>query len=330
MKKWKRAVGVLTSVVLTAAMGMTSFGWDTNRFLYEPTVDANGYVTGWNWEDQDLDGVFECYYSNAEFFNSCDEEYKLAAHTWNRYTDVNKYIRTTPDGYQVNVRSQWVVDGVVQTKTREIAVAPLLDIPYDPAHPLARVVDKWNLRLPSDTLGGWNVCDESLQALLTGQMDYHATLDIANYATLQDGMYVATRNGNTIYVTKEDYDEGYRMEKELYEWFCNWLNGMDFENMTEMERAKEIQKVMAKVKYDVETTGSTRYAYYRTLIEQQGMCGECAVTACSLAKALGLKAAVSGTANHDVYYIQVDGVVYFGQNDMLNLNAPTPDTIICH
>lgn len=28
------------------------------------------------------------------------------------------------------------------------------------------------------------------------------------------------------------------IENALYQWFCNWLNGMDFENMSEMQRAR--------------------------------------------------------------------------------------------
>ena len=37
------------------------------------------------------------------------------------------------------------------------------------------------------------------------------------------------------------------MENALYEWFCNWINNMNFEDITERERIKEIQKVMAPV-----------------------------------------------------------------------------------
>ena len=57
------------------------------------------------------------------------------------------------------------------------------------------------------------------------------------------------------------------------------------------------------------------------------MCAEYAMTATSLAKALGLKTAVSGTGSHAVYYIQVDGVAYFGQNNELNLTNPTPEYV---
>ena len=141
MTKRKKCVALLASMVLAASTSITSFAWDTEQYLYEPTVDENGYVTGWNWEDTDCDGTFECYYRNMDFYNSCDDEFKRVLHKWTALTDVNQYIRTTPDGYQVNAKMQWVVDGVVQTKTREKDTSAddsvLADIPYDPAHPLA-------------------------------------------------------------------------------------------------------------------------------------------------------------------------------------------------
>lgn len=51
------------------------------------------------------------------------------------------------------------------------------------------------------------------------------------------------------------------------------------------------------------------------------------MTVMGLAKALGLKSAVNGTGDHAVYYIQVDGVAYFGQNQKLNLDTPTSDNV---
>jgi methionine synthase II (cobalamin-independent) len=98
---------------------------------------------------------------------------------------------------------------------------------------------------------------------------------------------------------------------------------MDFENMSEMDRAREIQKVMAQVKYKI---GSPTM-YYAVLINHEGDCSRTAMTACALAKALGLKSAVAGTTDHMIYYIQVDGKAYFGQNNTLNLDFPTPDNV---
>ena len=67
---------------------------------------------------------------------------------------------------------------------------------------------------------------------------------------------------------------------------------------------------------------------YSVLIDKKGLCSEYALTACSLAKSLGLKAAINRMSyNHAVYYIQIDGKAYFGQNNDLDLDFPTPDNV---
>ena len=43
---------------------------------------------------------------------------------------------------------------------------------------------------------------------------------------------------------------------------------MDFENMSEMDRAREIQKVMAQIKFQW-ASSITRYTYYDTLINKR-------------------------------------------------------------
>ena len=163
-----------------------------------------------------------------------------------------------------------------------------------------------------------HICNTNVQAMLTGQMDQYYAAPV--------GESVNPSTGTTIYTSQEDYDYARMTEQALYNWFCNWLNGMDFENMSEMDKAKEIQKVMAQVEFLTEDN-EVGNSQYKILIEKKGACGACAVTATSLAKALGLKSAVSGTGNHAVYYIQVDGVGYFGQNNVLNLDTPTPDYV---
>lgn len=188
---------------------------------------------------------------------------------------------------------------------------------YDPEHPLASMVDTWNLKITDDKYSNY-VCDNNVQAMLTGQMDQYFAAPVGEYVDVV---------GNHIYTEQEDYDAARANEQALYSWFCEWLNGMDFQNMSEMDRAKEIQKVLAQ---GINITGENSYnrnAYYSVLIDKQGMCAEYAVTATSLARALGLKTAVSGSGIHAVYYIQVDGVGYFGQNNTLNLNNPTPDYV---
>ena len=261
----------------------------------------------WQWQDVNGDGISECYYY--------DDNGTMLTNT------------TTPDGYTVDSNGAWVVNGVVQTQTSGTASNTVNhNAGYDPAHPLAGKIDEWNLRLPSNTLTGFSICSDSLQALLTGQMDYYNYLDIANYGTLIDGVYVAERNGSTFYITEEDYIKGKQQDQQLYDWFCGWLNSMDFENMSEMERAREIQKVMAQIEYEYDDN-DTSDTYISTLIEKGGTCAECAMTATALAKALGLKTAISGVGTHTVYYIQVDGITYFGQNETLNLDTPTPDYV---
>lgn len=192
---------------------------------------------------------------------------------------------------------------------------------YDPEHPLAGKIDEWDLRLPKNYIGYKVIVNDNVQALLTGQMD--------QYYIPPAGYSINPTTGTQMYVSQEDYDANVRNTQALYSWFCNWLNGMNFESMSEMEKAKEIQKVLAQ---GINQTGmgeSVRFrlADYSVLIDKQGVCAEYAMTATSLAKALGLKTAVSGTGDHAVYYIQVDGVAYFGQNNKLVLEYPTPDSV---
>lgn len=247
----------------------------------------------WQWQDVNGDGISECYYY--------DDNGTMLTNT------------TTPDGYTVDSNGAWVVNGAVQTQTSGTASNTANhNAGYDPAHPLAGKIDEWNLRLPYQYIGPMYICNTNVQAMLTGQMDQYYAAPV--------GESVNPSTGTTIYTSQEDYNYARMTEQALYDWFCNWLNGMDFENMSEMDKAKEIQKVMAQVEFLTEDN-EVGNSQYKILIEKKGACGACAVTATSLAKALGLKSAVSGTGNHAVYYIQVDGVGYFGQNNELNLDG---------
>ena len=129
-----------------------------------------------------------------------------------------------------------------------------------------------------------------------------------------------------MYTEQADYDWARNNEQVLYNWFCDWLNGMDFENMSEMDKAKEIQKILSQCEYD-STNSLSKSSDYSVLINKKGMCGDFAMTACSLAKALGLKCAISGSGNHFIYYIQVNGQTYFGQNQILTLDFPSNDYV---
>ena len=260
----------------------------------------------WQWLDHNNDGIAECYYIENG-------------------TPLTNTI--TPDGYQVNEAGAWVVDDVVQTQTITVNNSTTTgdvnhNAGYDPAHPLAGKIDEWNLRITNTGLigaSGFNICNENIQALLTNQMNKYYIPPVGNSTN--------PTTGTQMYVSQEDYDTNIHNTQAIYQWFCNWLNGMDFENMSEMDKAKEIQKVLAQGVY--EGLGSSeRNGYYSVLIEKKGLCSEYALTACSLAKALGLKATINRmNSNHAVYYIQVNGKAYFGQNNDLDLDWPTPDNV---
>ena len=93
------------------------------------------------------------------------------------------------------------------------------------------------------------------------------------------GNSINPTTGTQMYVSQEDYDKSVHNTQALYQWFCNWLNSMDFENMSEMDRAREIQKVMAQVRFRTsgERNGSTKWTYYDVLINKEGACAECIV-----------------------------------------------------
>ena len=293
----KQMVTLFMAVTLSVSMSMTALAGQWKQSGTDWKYEDNGtYPTNtWKW----IDG--KCYYFDG-----------------NGYMLSNT---TTPDGYQVDASGAWVVNGVVQTQATGSTGNAAHSGNYDPAHPLAGMVDAWNSRLPTKYLGEFVIANDNVQALLTGQMDQYYIPPV--------GYSTNPTTGTQMYVSQEDYDKNVYNTQALYNWFCNWLNGMNFESMSEMQRAKEIQKVLAQ---GINQTGmgeavDSRYAEYSVLIDKKGVCAEYAMTATSLAKALGLKSAVSGTGDHAVYYIQVDGKAYFGQNNVLNLNVPTPDSV---
>lgn len=305
----KQVLTVFMAGILTASMSMTALaGWEQEGTNWKYNDNGNYAANGWYWIDGNNDGIAESYYFDNTGVLARD---------------------TTVEGYTVNTDGAWVVNGEIQTQNvavnnGDVAIGGVNhSAGYDPAHPLAGKIDEWNLRITNTGLIGVNgnsinICNENVQALLTNQMDKYYIPPVGN-STNPD-------TGTQMHVSQEDYDKNVHNTQALYQWFCNWLNGMDFENMSEMDKAREIQKVLAKGVY--EGLGSSeRNGYYSVLIEKKGLCSEYALTACSLAKSLGLKAAVSGTGTHSVYYIQVDGKAYFGQNNDLDLDWPTPDKV---
>ena len=313
MKTMKKIVALVMAMAMVVGSNMTVFaaGWQQNATgWWWQNDDGSWPANSWQWLDGNGDGVAECYYFDGNGY--------MLANT------------TTPDGYTVNADGAWTVNGVVQTKSVAVNNGNAAtggvnhNAGYDPAHPLAGKIDEWNLRLGNTGLIGENgnsinICNENIQALLTNQMDKYYIPPVGNS--------INPTTGTQMYVFQEDYDKNVHNTQALYQWFCNWLNGMDFENMSEMDKAREIQKVLAQGVY--EGLGSSeRNGYYAVLIEKKGLCSEYALTACSLAKSLGLKAAINRmSSNHAVYYIQIDGKAYFGQNNDLDLDFPTPDNV---
>ena len=121
-------------------------------------------------------------------------------------------------------------------------------------------------------------------------------------------------------------EEQKEVEQVLYNWYCNWLNSFDFENMSEMDRAKAIKKVFSTKSYKIyRNEGNfTNNASYKILIEGKGQCADFAMTARSLAKSMGLKSAIYGSGEHTAYYIQINGVTYEGGNQIFDLDNPSP------
>lgn len=310
MRTMKKIVALLMAMAMVVGSNMTVFasGWQQNTTgWWWQNDDGSWPANSWQWLDGNGDGVAECYYFDGNGY--------MLANT------------TTPDGYTVNADGAWTVNGEIQTQNVAVNNGGAAtggvnhNAGYDPAHPLAGKIDEWNLRISNTGLigaSGIPICYDNVQALLTNQMDKYYIAPVGNS--------IDPETGNQMYVFQEDYDKSVMLENALYQWFCNWLNGMDFENMSEMDKAREIQKVLGQGVY--EGMGSLeRNAYYSVLIDKKGLCAEYALTACSLAKALGLKSAISGTGDHMVYYIQVDGIAYMGSNQVLNLNFPTPDYV---
>ena len=305
----KQVLTVFMAGILTASMSMTALaGWEQEGTNWKYNDNGNYAANGWYWIDGNNDGIAESYYFDNTGILARD---------------------TTVEGYTVNADGAWTVNGEIQTQN--VAVnnggsdtgGVNHSAGYDPAHPLAGKIDEWNLRITNTGLIGVNgnsinICNENVQALLTNQMDKYYIPPVGN-STNPD-------TGTQMYVSQEDYDKNVHNTQALYQWFCNWLNGMDFENMSEMDKAREIQKVLGQGVYDRDGVAS-RNGDYSVLIDRRGQCSEFALTACSLAKALGLKSAISGTGTHSVYYIQVDGKAYFGQNNDLDLDWPTPDNV---
>ena len=286
MKNTKKllAIVIATATMASQAMPAMAAEWKQNEIGYWYQEDNGSYPTNsWKW----ING--RCYYFDSNGY--------MLANT------------TTPDGYTVDATGAWTVNGVVQTQSTEQTSGTVHhNENYDPAHPLANMIDKWNLRLTaeSNALNTLYIAGlPNVHALLTNQMEYY------------------------VEPTGYGVEEQKETEQALYNWFCNWLNGMDFENMSEMDRAKAIRDVLGSASYSLVSEDTYIGQYwlekndpYRVIILKKGRCAEFATTARSLAKSMGLKSAVYGSGEHAVYYIQVDGTTYTGSNQDLYLDFP--------
>lgn len=311
-----KGLTVLLTGVMAVSMSLTAFAGQWMK-------DDVGY---W-WQEDD-----GSYPTNTMKWINADGDLEVEGY----YFDENGYVyRCT---YTGNETGAWTLEEWMETQLPQNTGGTEVrhNEGYDPAHPLAGKIDEWNLRLPEAYTGFSVVASESVQARLTGQMDYYNYLDIANYATLQDGIYIAERNGSTFYVSEEDYKATKDREEILYNWFCNWLNSFDFENMTEVQRANEISKLLKTKTYDdaSEYTANIHsepyQEYYAVLIADSGVCRDFAITACALARSLGLRSTVSSLErlDHMNYYIEVDDVVYVGSNGVFNMTGKCDNSAI--
>lgn len=93
-------------------------GWYTDEhgdtyYLHPVSDNTLGHMyTGWNWIDNNGDGIAECYYFETQSNGYRGRMYKST---------------TTPDGYTVNELGQWVVNGVVITRDLSVVPSYVLD-----------------------------------------------------------------------------------------------------------------------------------------------------------------------------------------------------------
>lgn len=97
-KKIILATAAMTILMTSAAFAGTwknGSGTDQGKWWYD-NGDGTYAQNGWQWIDDNGDGIAECYYFGAD--------------GW-MYADT-----TTPDGYQVNGSGAWVENGLVKTQ----------------------------------------------------------------------------------------------------------------------------------------------------------------------------------------------------------------------
>lgn len=101
-KRWITFAAAAAAAAMTAAMSMTAFAqgyWvnDLSGWWYSTNEEGTAwYSNGWQWIDNDYDGIAECYYFDG---SGCLVMGGV-----------------TPDGYEVSAGGAWMENGVVKTK----------------------------------------------------------------------------------------------------------------------------------------------------------------------------------------------------------------------
>ena len=194
MKKLLKIKVLIITIVLMFCVRVYAIQIKDNHYYYN---SKDYYKSCWQWLDLNSDGVYECYY-----FNVLGHMYKNG---------------TTPDGYQVNVNGEWVVDGIVQRKTN-IEVKDLIDI---------------NIATFSSTYNTKNYIVYDVKSDFAEELDNYVEeriFDVRNYIVSKDvdkkllvdlqGQYIKNMNNiyNTYYkqivelfdkneITKQDLNE---------------------------------------------------------------------------------------------------------------------------
>lgn len=177
----KKILALALAVTMASSMSMTAFAgsWEQDGIDYKYKNDDGTYATGtWQW----IDG--KSYYFDGNGYMLHDT--------------------VTPDGYQVNASGAWVVNGVVQTQATGSTGNVAHSGNYNPAHPLAGMVDEWNLRLADN---GYNpnseICSINVQAMLTNQMDkYYAVPAGESLDQYGDHIYISAEDYNSTSITR--------------------------------------------------------------------------------------------------------------------------------
>lgn len=281
-----------------------------------PTLELQVNDHLW-WMNHDGGNVYTLYY-----FGGIGDP-TAAGYQYKKYPNMQDYwdfdTWTCPDGTVIDYNRRVMENGKIKTATAEelgLSYEPgkIRDVPYDSNMPLKRVVDFYALNIEQITPE--NVADPSIR--------HHGLHGHITTLTNPASVYILSRLSGQ---KNNFHDDGWYYEQERTEYNAivdllrNWLNSFDFEHMTETQRLEEIRKLLHECNYDqiakeTRNTGG-KSSYYRVLVEKKGICMEFAQTVEFLTMLLGLKCVILGGNDHEVYYIQADGIPYAGENNVI-------------